>query len=165
MPAAPPALAALPARPPGRSAEPELPDGELPEDWDDRLDKLCCPTLVHVPVQLRPQLASVMTATLVGRTRGDEYASSLERGRSKLLYAVPLRKFSLRTELAKRLELWNEGDFEGLLLRAEAQLADRLEHKRRRRAGDAGRAAALRAKSWLPREPTARPCRCEKTAA
>ena len=51
-------------------------------------------------LQLRPQLASVMTATLAGMIRGDEYASSLERGRSKLLYAVPPRKFGLRTELA-----------------------------------------------------------------
>ena len=34
-----------------------------------------------------------------------------------------------------------------MLLTAEAQLADRLKNKRRRRAGDAGRSAALRAKN------------------
>ena len=134
-----------------------MPEGELPEDWDVRLEQLRCPTLVHVPVQLRPQLARVMTATLSGMARGDEYASALEKGRSKLLYAVPPRKFSLRTELAKRLELWREGDFEDLLLRIEAQLCARLEAKHGRRAGDAGRAAALRAQSQLPRELTERP--------
>ena len=38
--------------------------------------------------------------------RGDEYASAFEKGRSKMFYVIPARKFSRRTELARRLELW-----------------------------------------------------------
>ena len=119
------------SRAPGRVAEPELPEGDLPEDWEDRLDKLRCPTLVHVPVQLRARLASVMTATLSGMARGDEFASALEQGRSKLLYGVPPSRFSVRTELAKRLELWNEGCSEELLLSFElhVELLELIAHR------------------------------------
>ena len=69
-----------------------------------------------------------------------------EKGRSKLLYAVAPRRFSLRAELAKGLKLWREGDFEDLLLRVEAQLCVRLGAENGRRGGEAGRAAALRDK-------------------
>ena len=44
------------------------------------------------------------------------------------------------------MELWKQGHFEDLLLRAEAQHDARNEARRNRRAGDSGRAAALRAK-------------------
>ena len=44
------------------------------------------------------------------------------------------------------MSFWNEGSFENLLLRAEAQHGARLEARRNRRAGDAGRAKAVRAK-------------------
>ena len=117
-----------------------------PEDWIERLDKLPCQTLVHVPVHFRARLAGIMTACLANLARGDEHASMLERGRSKLLYGVPPKGYSLRTELGKRLTLWNEGRFEELLLRAEAQHGARLEARRNRRTGATARAAALRAK-------------------
>ena len=103
-------------------------------------------TLVHVPVKFRARLAGVMTACLSGLTQGDDYANDLEKLRSKVLYNLPPRGHSLRTELECRLGLWSDGRFEELLLRAEAQSRARLEGRRAKRNGETARNKALRAK-------------------
>ena len=87
-----------------------------------------------------------MAANLRGMARDNEHASQLEKGRSKLLYGMPPKGASLRTELTSRLELWGAGSFEELLLRAEAQHNARNEARRSRRTGEAARQKALRAK-------------------
>ena len=43
-------------RAPGRVAEPDLPEGEMPENWDARLEKLPRQTLVLALAALRPRL-------------------------------------------------------------------------------------------------------------
>jgi len=111
-----------------------------------RLERLSCVTLVHAPVKFRVRLAGVMTACLSGLTQGDDYANDLEKLRSKVLYNLPPRGHSLRTELECRLGLWSDGRFEELLLRAEAQSRARLEGRRAKRNGEAARNKALRAK-------------------
>ena len=61
----------------------------------------------------------------------------MEEARTKLLLSLPPRGRNVPVELAKRLELWDLGDFHTLLLRAEAQQHARVVDRRRTRGGGA----------------------------
>ena len=127
----------LPARgaPASREQAAETPARDaLPEDWDDRLDKLPAATLVHVPAQFRERLAASMSDGLEDLLAGGR----LERGRSKLLLAPPPPSVHRRSELSTRFRLWGERRFEQLLTRVEEQARDRETVVQRGERGSAG---------------------------
>ena len=68
----------------------------------------------------------------------------LELGRAKLLLSPPPRGLHVRSELLKRLDLWGRGDFEALLVRAEAQAEERASNWRGRQSAQAGRGKRAR---------------------
>ena len=82
----------------------------------------------------------------------------LEQGRTKLFLASPPKGFHLRSELNKRHEMWGDGEFEALLVRAESQVFERQRGRegdtsqtmaqRGRRAKQLARANRHTAKAW-----------------
>ena len=73
-------------------------------------------TIVHIPRTLRDAHARIMTYCLNTLCSGAEDCQ-LEQGRSKLLLGPVPKGLHNRTELQLRLKLWQEGDFEALLVR------------------------------------------------
>ena len=118
----------------------------LPEDWVDRLERLPSDTVPHVPGALRDSMAAAMAQALEAMVE-DGPDAALERGRAKLLLSPPPKQLHIRSELQRRLTMWEQGDFAAFLVRAEAQAAER----RAARAGRSGANKARRARQ-LARE-------------
>ena len=81
---------------PGRSTQGRT---DLPTDWDRRIDLLPSVSVVHIPSSLRERFALAMAQGLEDLLAG----GSLERGRTKLLLALPPKGLHLRSELETRL--------------------------------------------------------------
>ena len=101
-----------------------LPD-VLPEQsreaFLERVRLLPASSVVHVPDDQRERHAVLLAGLLDRMAEGDEAACVLEESRTKLLLGPVPRGSNRRVELAKRLQLWKEGAFEELLVRAEEQ--------------------------------------------
>ena len=127
-----------PGRPP--AGPQEAPLHQLPAalhaDFQARIERLPSSSIVHIPVDQRERHARIVTQLLDGMANGDEAACRLEAARTKLLLAPAPRGANLRVELAKRLQLWQEGSYVELLVRAEDQ------HRERTRARAALRGAS-----------------------
>ena len=74
-------------------------------------------SVVHIPSSLRERFALAMAQGLEDLLAG----GSLERGRTKLLLALPPKGLHLRSELETRLWMWHNGDLAELLIRVEEQ--------------------------------------------
>ena len=120
----------------GRSAAaaPQRSPAALPADWVERVRRLPGHTLPHIPAAIRESAARAMAGCLEALLE-DGADHALEQGRAKLLLSPPPKGFHLRAELAKRHELWAEGEWEALLVRAEAQAACRAATRSVRRVG------------------------------
>ena len=87
-----------------------------------------------------------MLASLLARMAdGDAEACLLEESRSKLLFGPVPRKMNVRVELAKRLQLWRQGKYLELLIRAEEQYRLRLRSFEQRPVGLDSRSKRARA--------------------
>lgn len=102
----------------------------MKEDFRARVERLPPATIVHIPISLRKRHCRILTRLLRGMADGDEECCLLELARSKLLLSNPPRNMNRRVELARRLQLWEDGKFAELLTRSEEQ--------RRRRIAQAG---------------------------
>ena len=98
-----------------------LPDVALPCDFVGRVTALPPATRIHIPVRFRARMAGIMASTLSGLVQGDARASVFEQARSKLLLGPTPPHRSPQAELTLRLDVWVEGRFEELLVRAEEQ--------------------------------------------
>jgi hypothetical protein len=98
---------------------------EFSEELLARVRLLRSDTVVHIPVSQRPRHAIVIADLLTGISLGNVFSCRLEEARSRLLLAIPPRKFNLRVELAKRMALWEAGSFESLVSRIEDQARSR----------------------------------------
>ena len=103
--------------------------GPLPADWEARIRVLPSQTILHVKAEFRERAAAAMALGFEQTLAG----SLLEYGRSKLLFAVPPKGVSLRTELGERFRLWGAGEFEVLLVRIEEQARAKAAARRRAR--------------------------------
>ena len=135
-----------PGRAEARAAAPARVVAELPEDWVARLERLPSDTVPHIPGALRDAMAAAMAQSFEAMV-DDGPDAALEQGRAKLLLSPPPRQLHIRSELQRRLTLWEQGDFAALLARAEAQAAER----RAARTGRSGPNKARRARQ-LARE-------------
>ena len=115
---------------------------QLPENWVARCRALPSQTSVHIPRTLRDAHARILTYCL-GALIADAKDCSLEQGRSKLLLGPVPKELHNRTELQLRLRLWQEGDFEALLVRRELQAAASQLRSRRRTGNNSARARQL----------------------
>ena len=111
----------------------------MPADWDRRIGALSSSSIVHIPSSLRERFALAMAQGLEDLLAG----GSLERGRTKLLLAVPPHGFHLRTELETRLRMWHSGDLSALLVRLEEQARCITESRLPRASHAGGRARKL----------------------
>ena len=109
----------------------------LPLRWVDRISALSGASIVHIPAQFRERIAVAMCQGLEDLLAG----GLLEMGRTKLLLAPIPRKFSVRTELNVRLQLWFAGTVEELLVRVEEQARNAAETSSTQ-VSNAGRRAA-----------------------
>ena len=110
----------------------------------DRIRRLSSSSLLHIPVQFRARLCTITARLLTEMTEGNARSAALEEARTKLLLGPVPRKRNRRVELNTRLRLWNQGDFDTLLIRAEGQALDRQAHQRRRPGRDKGKGARSR---------------------
>ena len=115
---------------------------QLPEGWVARCRALPSQTIVHIPRTLRDAHTRIMTYSL-GALIADAKDCNLEQGRSKLLLGPVPKELHNRTELQLRLRLWQEGDFEALLVRRELQAAASQLRSRRRTGNNSARARQL----------------------
>ena len=107
-----------------RQPRPERQAVNLPPDWKERVRALPGESLPHVPACVREATALAMAQSLEA-LMADATDRDLEQGRTKLLLAPPPKGFHLRSELTKRHQMWRDGEFEALLVRAETQAAER----------------------------------------
>lgn len=95
--------------------------GAEQDEFRKRVAALPSATLLHIPVCQRKQHGQLVAKLLDRIGDGDADACFLEEIRTKLLLGVPLRGMNVKSELARRFKLWDEGRFSQLLVRAEEQ--------------------------------------------
>ena len=93
----------------------------LPENLVERLQRIPCNTIVHVPVAFRDRLSRILTRCNMSMVAGDADGNLCARAWPKLLFSVPPGGFNLQNELSKRFALWRDGDLLQLLCRIEEQ--------------------------------------------
>ena len=104
-----------------RSARRE--DVDLSANFTSRVRMLHGATQTHIPIALRARHAKIWAETLEGMAANSPGWTSLEEARSKLLLLDPPPGKHIPTELEERVVLWQQGQYEELLCRAEAQAA------------------------------------------
>ena len=94
----------------------------LPGDFTQRVRKLPCHTLLHIPISCRLRVLNIMENTLQGMNAGSSSHALAEEGRSKLLLGAVPEGASAADEVSARLRVWESGSFEALLQRPEQQV-------------------------------------------
>jgi hypothetical protein len=100
----------------------------LPPDFTQRIRKLPCNTLLHIPISCRLRSLNIMENCLQGMCEGSSSHALAEEGRSKLLFGAVPQGVPAADEVAARLRLWEGRRFEQLLQKTEQQviMAQRL---------------------------------------
>ena len=93
----------------------------VPENLVERLQRIPCNTIVHVPVAFRDRLSRILTRCNTSMVTSDAEGNLCARAWPKLLFSVPPGGFNLQNELSKRFALWRDGDLLQLLCRVEEQ--------------------------------------------
>ena len=94
---------------------------ELPEHFEERVDKLTSQTMLSPPEQFRYALTCWTADHFEAMNKGDATAGLLHRSMWKLLLAHIPRRCSTNHELTLRFRLWRSGQFTTLLERIEEQ--------------------------------------------
>ena len=94
----------------------------LPSDFCDRVRKLPSNTLLHILKSCRMRLLQVTEKCLVNTALNSPSYALAEEGRSKLLLGAVPEGTAAADEVAARLDLWENSEFDSLLRRAEQQL-------------------------------------------
>ena len=90
---------------------------ELPEHFEERVDKLTSQTMLSPPEQFRYALTCWIADHIEAMNKGDATAGLLHRSMWKLLLAHVPRRCSTSHELTLRFRLWRNGQFTILLER------------------------------------------------
>ena len=89
---------------PERVAE-DLPTGPARVSFLDRVKKLPCSTILHIPVSVRERVAEICASNVSGVSDGQGDGGFLEQIRSKLLLGRIPKNRNIKVEIAKRLDL------------------------------------------------------------
>jgi hypothetical protein len=135
--------------PPPSQHQPSQSDVQLPADFTRRVRALPPQTLVHTPVAARARCAKVWAECLEGLNEGLPGWSASEEARPKLLLMECVPGAHFQTELSRRLRLWEDRDFEGLLSSLEAQRVLRSQKPRRRQKANAATACSSKTRRMV----------------
>ena len=118
----------------------------LPSDFLDQLRAITGSPTVHIPACLRERFCAAASDCLEGTLAGDGPWAALAEAHAKLLlYAIPWNVPAV-AELEQRAALWEERNFEGLLLRIQRQAESRNKRVQQMVASTNNRSAPKRAR-------------------
>ena len=118
-----------------RGFEPMVAVPTLSLDFVARLRRIPANSFMHIPISQRLRMLRVARQCYNRMADGDPKWSTLTEAEERLITAPLPEGISAPVEVAQRLDLWEAGDVQGLLVKVEQQVRVRRTQRRRQRRG------------------------------